>query len=210
MCKRNARCIVAVLVLLCPLPNPDSWARAQPSERAAIRGRVTDSFGGPLPGALVHVRTCDGSERSGTSSADGSYDLGETDIGCDLAVSVRCDGFDTRVMQVIAGTYGTHLDVGLDVTLMFAKAPRLSGRVVAHSGAPIAGATIAVQAVLAKSRLTVRSGSSGDFAVPIVQPGPYTVSVVKSGYRVEAKVVYFALLKEPPTTMEFRLTPLVK
>jgi hypothetical protein len=77
-------------------------------DRAGMKGTVTDSVGGAVPGARVVVMQDDsGLRREAMSSSDGSYDVPELPPGI-YTVTLVADGFDqlsyTNVVQVAGQT----------------------------------------------------------------------------------------------------------
>jgi len=60
----------------------------------------------------------------------------------------------------------------------------LTGRVIDPSDAPIPGATVVVRSETANTAHTVKTDSRGNYTVPLLQPGAYSVSASAEGFKV--------------------------
>ena len=60
---------------------------------------------------------------------------------------------------------------------------QISGRVLDPSGAAVAHADVTVTNQLTNDKRTAKTQSSGEFVVPALQPGTFTVSVKAPGFK---------------------------
>ena len=72
---------------------------------------------------------------------------------------------------------------------MFASAQsnraNLSGRVIDPSDAPIAGAQVTITNSGANQRRTVKTSPAGEYSVPQIEPGSYSLTIEQTGFRRE-------------------------
>ena len=114
---------------------------ASPSDAATVRGSVSDSSGGVLPGARVVLRgVATGQETEVDTDADGRFQFEVAAIGAYLIVVTR-DGFSEVARTVDIGDVGATVDLpvqltigGLsaEVTVTAARAERETRRIPLH------------------------------------------------------------------------------
>ena len=84
-------------------------------EFGAIRGKVTDKEGNPLPGVGVTLSGAKTAPRSIVTSAEGNFRFLNLPVGSDYQLVCELTGFKTFTRQQIVVSYGR--DVNLDVAL---------------------------------------------------------------------------------------------
>jgi outer membrane receptor for ferrienterochelin and colicin len=72
----------------------------------------------------------------------------------------------------------------LITTSVFAQTPTgsISGRVTDSGGLPVPGATVTIQSTNLQGTRTAVTSENGDFLLPALPPGPYTITVELSGF----------------------------
>ena len=114
MRRIQSRATFFLLLILAAMARP---ARAQPGS-AEIRGRVTDSSGGALPGVSVTVRNqASGVFRQGVSTPDGTYFLagvvpGQYEVTAELSGFRKYTRKDIRLEVGKTSTVDLRLEVG--------------------------------------------------------------------------------------------------
>jgi hypothetical protein len=179
---------VAVRATPTVVPAPDASAAppadgGPPLGQGSVAGYVHDAFRRPISGAKVRI-----SHRSRASfqevanvwtADDGRFRADGLPEGR-AVVEVRASGFRTRVVEGLALHAGEtrELDVELEAGM------RLAGRVLDDAGEPVPGATVtAIPPPDDDSGDQVaRSDAEGRFVFEETGPGPYCVSVYKSGH----------------------------
>ncbi len=102
----------------------------------AFSGTGTDSFGAPVEGALVHVRSSSGDEATTTTAADGTWSA----TGPDGTVSIygdRLTGYGASGALVFTATAPSYDGNALTFPTAF-----VAGTVLDSAGAPVGGAAI--------------------------------------------------------------------
>jgi protocatechuate 3,4-dioxygenase beta subunit len=145
----------------------------------AVEGSVLDASGGPIPGALIQLRS------SGTtaitsavlSEADGSFRAYAPEGSIDVVASAEAYSLATRRVRSPAR----------GVTLALAPAASIGGKVVrADSDEPVAGVEISATAVHDPFdlRYLARSGADGTFLLEgLTGGGLFEIQVGGSGWR---------------------------
>lgn len=149
-------------------------ALAKPFDaHASLSGVVRDSFGNPIPGAVVRA---DPGEATAAANAVGFYILGRLAPG-DIRVSVQAEGHRTASASLTATAAGNLVwNPNLELTGPFGA---IAGTIADdETGEGLPHALIDLQ----PGGMQVRSGSDGLFAVRGVRPGTYRLLVRKSEY----------------------------
>lgn len=174
------------LLLVGTVPAPQALA-----EKGRLEGRVTDLFGGVIPGAEIVLTDPAGKKIRETESAkDGEFSLRLLPVGS-LALVVTFDGFVPARFQIdLRRGERKQLDVGLHV-VDFTDSPgcHLSGRVVREGrGTPLAGVWIkAFGAFDPQLAFAAVTGREGRFELRIDQAAQYLVFAQAPGFVVRAK-----------------------
>jgi protocatechuate 3,4-dioxygenase beta subunit len=142
---------------------------------ATISGQVTDASNSqPIAGATV---TSQPATSSATTDAQGNYALANVDPG-GYTVSAAKTGYQGASTSVTV-TAGQTATANLPLTLL-ATTGTIAGRVTdASNSQPIAGATVTTLPATA----TLTTDAQGNYTIPNVAPGGYTVNAAKSGYQ---------------------------
>ena len=84
-----------------------------------------------------------------------------------------------------ARVFGLMLLIALGLSSSFAQGTtsRVTGRVVDASGAAIPGAAVTLTNETTNISLSTQTGSSGEYLFDLIQPGNYTVTVEKEGFK---------------------------
>lgn len=153
-------------------------ALAVQSDRALLRGIVTDAADGrPLPAASI-TASIGGINLSAMTAANGAFELSGIPAG-DGSLVAQKQGFRSAVAAAhfqAGGSYYFSPSLSRDDQPVQDKA-RLSGRIVAtDNGLPIGGALVSIG-----GRTTTSSGD-GTFGLDEVDAGPGSIEVLASGY----------------------------
>ncbi|MBK9383989.1 MAG: carboxypeptidase regulatory-like domain-containing protein [Planctomycetes bacterium] len=144
----------------------------------ALRGRVVELGGEPIPRALLRVQLAGGVVEFEADAA-GAFALELPTAGA-IALEVRAEGF--LPARFAALPFEGERELALD------RALALRGRVIdASAGEPVAGAEITALRVAAVSGVPrasdpASSASSGAFAIEGLGPGDFELQVRASGY----------------------------
>ena len=104
----------AMLMLATALALPNQSVYAQGVTTAAISGLVTDSGGGPLPGAnVVAVHEPTGTQYGTATRNGGTYNIPNMRVGGPYTITVSFIGFETRVESAV------HLNLAQNLHLNF-------------------------------------------------------------------------------------------
>ncbi|MEE8526400.1 MAG: carboxypeptidase-like regulatory domain-containing protein [Thermoanaerobaculia bacterium] len=149
---------------------------------ATIAGRVTDSDGRPVAGAVVlgypvgergtFVR------RQGTSGEDGRYRLAGVGTGPHRVAAEHQD-FARRVREIAVEPGVNELDLELE------SGAEVNGRVVDATGGPVSGASVTLEDSASSFRgeaPRATSGGDGGFILRGVLDGTYSLVADKEGY----------------------------
>ncbi|WP_225802979.1 S8 family serine peptidase [Streptomyces sp. NK15101] len=144
-----------------------------PHTAVTVTGKVTDkATGAALPGVTVDATT-NGTTRSVTTDADGSYRLSLPAGTYDFAYSAY--GYTTGTVPNAALVTGVPLTQ--DVALAAVPAHAVTGTVLDVSGRPLAKATVSVPGVPVDP---VTTDAQGTYTLPKVAEGAYTLRVEPS------------------------------
>ena len=95
----------------------------------------------------------------------------------------RMKAWTSIVVLIVLSFFGSLLGV----SAMAQVGQRFTGHVLDSTGAVIPGADVTVTNQATNVDLKARTTSAGDYSVPYVVPGTYTITVVKNGFEVEKK-----------------------
>lgn len=76
---------------------------------------------------------------------------------------------------------------------------RITGVVTDSAGAPVSGATVSIQREGGGSTLTAQTSDDGAYVFDLIQPGTYTVTVEKQGFKKYVSSQNSALINQPLT-----------
>ncbi|MDQ0115006.1 carboxypeptidase regulatory-like domain-containing protein [Paenibacillus harenae] len=147
----------------------------------AITGTVTDLPGTPLPDVVIRVFQNNIIVGRVATDGTGSYMLGNLASG-NYVVSARAEGFGGEQL-------GAFINPGGVTIVNFHLPPNpgfISGTIADESGAPIAGAIIAVQHNMGGGPIIltrVISGVDGRYHVNSLNPGSYLLNVSAAGFQ---------------------------
>ncbi len=165
---------VAVPVIVeVPVKEPEPPPPPPVPTTGAVRGRVVDSDGAPLPGATVRLGA-----RTVVTGDDGDFTLAEIAPGS-VDVLVERVGHDPtrRTLTITAG-----VEAQLDVALSRVKPPsQIRGVIRSFDGKGLS-AKVRVE----PSGVEVTAGDDGSFQVD-VPPGSYTVVVTMDGFDTQRR-----------------------
>ncbi|AEW99239.1 MFS transporter [Streptantibioticus cattleyicolor] len=185
--------VVAVLVYrrgrpvaTAPTPAPAATERTPaptvtppPASGPVVGGRVLDASGAPVPGAVVTLVDQRGRQLGhATAAPDGRYAVARPAPGQYVLVGSSV-GRRPGVVTLAVGETGAEAD------LVLAGNGTLSGTVRAE-GAPVARALVVVADAHGEVAASVTTGDSGEYHVPGLVPGDYTVAVNAAGHRPAA------------------------
>jgi hypothetical protein len=138
------------------------------SSRGAINGTVVDFLGNELAAAFLSYNG-----GSAMSNTYGAYTLWNLVPGT-YTVTASAEGYqnETQSTTVVAGTATT-----LNFALASSTAGAIQGNVSNTIGGPIAGATILY------SSGSVTADTSGNYVIPNLAPGTYTLTASATGYQ---------------------------
>jgi len=178
--------------------------------RGVLAGKVVWVGGEPLPGARVFAAPrFNPLVRSVTTGPDGSFRFEWLDPGENQVLGVLVPGMPVHLVE--------NLELGQeDILVEFPLAGRLSGRVVAAGGAPVARFEVQAQmtsfahpmlsfvmaAVYKALGPTAFESERGEFALPPLAPGSYVVRVTAAGH---APGVASGVVVESGKTTEVRV-----
>lgn len=199
-----------------PVRKAETPTRPLPMRGGALRGQVVDALNRrPIPGAIVST-----AGRSVKTDQAGNYTLADLSPGNHL-VKVTSSGFseDQQSITIRAGAASREefalkrlADSNRSLRVVPEKQRattqtrlgQLRGRVVdAVSGAPIAGAVVAVL-----GRPGVVTGRDGSYSLNALPPGSYQVSISRAGFA--EKRTAFTIRAGEVTNTDFRLTSMMR
>ncbi|MGM7702003.1 carboxypeptidase regulatory-like domain-containing protein [Pseudalkalibacillus sp. Hm43] len=169
-----------------------------------VQGQVTDQNGNPISSALVEVVNLAGLViDTTTTNASGDYIIDDLAPG-DYKLRVSKAAFTTEVL-------GFNLSAGETEVLNVSLRPNpgtLTGTVTdAASGNPIQNATVQVTNGLGVTVATTMTDASGDYTVPRLAPGSYTVTFIAEGYGSQS--IGAKIRSAETTTLNVELVKLV-
>jgi len=147
---------------------------------AAIKGKVIDSRGAPVAGALVRAEHTDSDAEHPNAEAaagvDGRFALTGLDKGEHLVRAI-CEGCSSATARAATGT---------EVTLTVGTGGTLAGRVIdADNGEPVAAFSVVVARAKGIAEQAVDTATvvdaEGQFAISGLEPGDYRVRAMASG-----------------------------
>lgn len=165
-----------------------------PPPTGALRGRVVDDGGSPLPGATVKV-----GEQSATTDDDGGFTIAGLPPG-DVEVTIERPGHEPlrQTFTIVADAPGAPV-AAMDVVLARVRPPsQIRGVIRSFDGVGLA-ATIMVQPLGAEAV----AGADGRFAID-VPPGAYKVVVSLAGYQSQTRNVTVEVEGVAITNIELR------
>lgn len=146
---------------------------------AGITGRVIDSRGAPVPGALVraeHQEEGDHPLGEAPAGVDGRFALTGLDAGMHLVRAV-CSGCAAARAQAMTGS---------DVTLTVGAAGSIAGRVVDEGGRPVPSFIVLVYRVRGVEEHVVDEATvvdaEGFFEITGLEPGEYRAQAAAQGH----------------------------
>ncbi|MER6029934.1 carboxypeptidase regulatory-like domain-containing protein [Streptomyces sp. NPDC001851] len=172
-----------------PPPGPSPWAEALPrggepvhgAPSYAVRGRVLDGSGVPVPQAVITLIDIEGRQldRAATGE-DGSYAVGVPRPGTYVLIGAA----GARQPQAVTVLVGDE-DVRCDLALSGGAA--LTGSVRdAVDGHPLPGALLVATDVRGEVVSSGTSAADGAFVLADLAPGSYTLAVNAPGHRPAA------------------------
>ncbi len=184
---------------------PATSALAAIEGRPALRGRILDPTGDPVPGATVHVVAADADAAGprwtvvalATTDATGSFSLAHVEV-----TRVRVEAERDPIGAVRSAALDVPADRSTEVTLVLAPAG-LHGSVVDAAGRPVAGASLSTEGAPWATG-TVTSDEAGAFRMPVVPFEATTVVAVAPGYRT-ARVSLGAREDQPEPELRLQL-----
>ncbi|MEZ5973647.1 MAG: carboxypeptidase-like regulatory domain-containing protein [Planctomycetota bacterium] len=146
----------------------------------AVRGRVTDAQGNPLPDVVLDLgpRPSVTVGRDGFSDAEGRFEILHAPVGT-FGVSARLQGYLRVFHPDVEVVAGRNTD---DVQIVLERAPTIEGLVVDDGGMPQADAAVLGNAVDAGQVVTGRSDASGRFRLELPVEGSYEITAIKDGF----------------------------
>jgi len=147
---------------------------------ASIDGLVVDTLGNPIQGARVAITSGPISGRSDVTDALGAYLLGNLPAG-NYGLQVSATDFETqtRTVTVVSGAT-LRIDFVLQDSAVEGNGT-IAGDVTRADTTAVSGATVRTTAgpVVGASTTT---DADGDYSLPNLPEGTYTISVSKSGF----------------------------
>jgi protocatechuate 3,4-dioxygenase beta subunit len=147
---------------------------------AGITGLVVDSDGQPITGARVAITGGPVTGRSDTTDVTGLYEILNLPAGT-YTLRASATGFNpqTRTVSITVDT-STQLDFTLSdqVNQLLGS---ITGRITQSDGSVISDVTVKITAGPTKGQ-TVQSDDQGDYGIPDLPEGTYTLSFTHSGY----------------------------
>jgi YD repeat-containing protein len=158
-----------------------------------IAGTITRATGGTgISGATVQAVQTGVVKGTATTASNGSYSISSLDPAT-YDVRVLATGFSSEVRAAQSVTPATTLTLNVSMYLPGA----VSGRVTQIDGVtPLPGAVVTVYSGPSQKGTTNTSGT-GDYTIPGLHPGAYTVQAADAGYRT---VEQGATVSESSTT----------
>lgn len=150
------------------------------SGTGAIRGRVSDEVGRPLPAVELNIGNDRATTlgRNGTSDASGAYTIAHIKPGT-YGVNAKCEGRLSQFKTPFEVKLGGFTD---NVDFVLLAAPALSGIVVDEAGAPLQGVRLWSWPSSSGQGAGSTSGADGTFTTFLPQDEPYTLEATLKGF----------------------------
>ncbi|MES4904869.1 MFS transporter [Streptomyces sp. NPDC000395] len=159
---------------------PAPAAAALAAVGGGVQGRVLGPGDAPLVGAAVTLIDNTGRQLGRTlSGPDGRYALAAPDAGSFVLIG-SAPGHEPQAATLLL----SDAPVTCDVRLAGGGGP--TGTVRAFGGAPLAGATATAIGPDGAVAATATADERGDFALPELAPGSYTLTISAEGHRPHA------------------------
>lgn len=171
---------IVVVTPALPPPVIEPPPPPRPPATGALRGRVVDEQGAPLPGATVRV-----GDRTTITGDDGTFVLDGLLVG-DVEATIERPGHEPlqRTFTVVASIEGADPPAPIDVVLARVHPPsQIRGVIRGFDGQGLA-ATVRVEPL----GVEVVAGADGQFTVD-VPPGAYRLVVTLAGFTSQARKV---------------------
>jgi hypothetical protein len=171
------------------------------SHGRTLRGRVVDEKGQPIAGVTLRFNSL--GDETPQTLADGSFELRGVPIDEDTDIGFEKSGYVGQQRRLRADPD----DVTLEVTL--ANGIAVTGRVLDHAGAPVAGAHVqASSAAYGANNNAAETDESGSFRIEDLTSARYdfTVEGTSAGERGALKDVDVAKTREVIIRLEKRAT----
>ncbi|MDQ7053423.1 MAG: DUF2271 domain-containing protein [candidate division KSB1 bacterium] len=178
-----------------------------PPQLASVSGRVQDSQSqSAIVDATVTLLRNGQSVKQTQSGSDGGYQFADIQAGT-YTIRAAASGYQPGEISVTlqAGDALTGRNILLDPVVQPAS---LQGKVVdASNQQPIAGATVQLQ-VGGQVKYETRTVNDGQFGLPNIQPGTYSLVAFKDGYETASETITLADGQQM-TGKILQLTPVV-
>ncbi|WP_433544938.1 MFS transporter [Streptomyces sp. CA-294286] len=163
-----------------PLPAPHLPLPAQQSGGLPVRGTVRHHGGSAVPRAALTLIDVAGQQVGrGASGSDGRYALSVRGPGAYVLI-VAADGYQPQAVTVTVGERPVELDVVLG------GAGRLAGSVVGGDGNPVRDAAVTLTDGRGEVVASTRSGRAGEYVLPDLLAGEYTLAASAPEHRPTA------------------------
>ncbi|WP_028596783.1 carboxypeptidase regulatory-like domain-containing protein [Paenibacillus assamensis] len=172
----------------------------------SVSGIITDSFGNPIPSAVITVRSNTGGGPVITrviSNINGSYSVPSLSPGT-YVIAVTADGYQNGLcsVTVIADT-NTECSITLQSQPGF-----ISGQIISiQNQLPISGAAVEIRLSDQNGTVvsTLYTDANGNFLSPGLLPATYTIAVTADGFQIDGANV--VVLPNATTPITIGLNP---
>ena len=157
---------------------------------AAVAGTLTDSFGHPIAGGTIHIHgDTDDDDLDFTVAANGTFTVTgllpglDTLCGTSRGYLSRCYATTSTGVESEFRLSGGQVTRGIDVVQTAQGS--ISGRVTTSAGKPIPDVTVRVEEHLAggfSDGPVVQTSAGGNYTVPRLDPGTYSVCFYPQNY----------------------------
>ncbi|QKV92568.1 MFS transporter [Streptomyces sp. NA02950] len=178
----------------------DETADDEPVTGRLVHGRVLGSGDVPLAGAAVTLIDTGGQQLGRTSSGhDGRYRVAVADAG-NVVLIGSAPGHRPQAATLLVADQPVVCDLRLT-----GGGTGLTGSVRAVGGEPLAGATVTATGPDGAVAGAATADEKGEFALPELAPGPYTVTLAADAHRPHATQV--ELTGGEPVRVDAELPP---